>query len=152
MPVIWEGLDQLVELLGTAELRAKHGMAKGTNFHIGGVVYPRTQELVPVDTGALKLTGHWRPMDPEDPTVELEAQIVYGEGDPIVDYAVLVHEILSSYHRPPTQAKYVEQPVIQTLELWEIACTNAVELEFRATRWSPLGGGASSVATMESEL
>jgi hypothetical protein len=30
---------------------------------------------------------------------------------PLAPYALYVHEIIGNYHNPPTQAKYLEQPV-----------------------------------------
>lgn len=60
--------------------------------------------LVPVDTGTLKRSAT---------TVLRKAT---GTGIVIVDvkystyYALAVHEILYYYHKPPTQAKFLEQP------------------------------------------
>jgi hypothetical protein len=70
-------------------------------------VFDESQQLVPVDTGALQASG----------TLELaneyflEATIEYGaDNDPLVDYAVVVHEDLQFQHAAPTQAKYLEVP------------------------------------------
>lgn len=60
--------------------------------------------LVPVDTGALKRSA----------TTVLRKST--STGTVIVDvkystkYALAVHEILYYYHKPPTQAKFLEQP------------------------------------------
>ena len=73
-------------------------------------VYAESQVLVPVNTGALKgsgrivRTGRWR----SDGTPEIA--VVYG--NEIVNYAVKVHEDLDAYHESPTQAKYLEIPLV----------------------------------------
>jgi hypothetical protein len=36
-------------------------------------------------------------------------------GGPAASYALYVHEIIGNYHKPPTQAKYLEQPFMQSL-------------------------------------
>jgi hypothetical protein len=89
-----------------------------------------SQELVPVDTGALKLSGrveedrgslgYRRTFGATGTTFSY--RVVYGGrasggimgvagADVHVDYAVIVHERMEVYHKPPTQAKYLEQAV-----------------------------------------
>jgi hypothetical protein len=36
-------------------------------------------------------------------------------GGPAASYALYVHEIIGNYHNPPTQAKYLEQPVMEAM-------------------------------------
>jgi hypothetical protein len=76
-------------------------------------IWAYSQILVPVATledaasrgtvpGSLKRSGHVARHGHADYTVEY--------GGPDAPYAIYVHEILSYYHRPPTQAKFLEQP------------------------------------------
>ena len=78
-------------------------------------IFVQSQNLVPVDTGALKASGHVN-TETEPHSIE------YGGGDyftgesgrgNVVDYAVVVHEDMSVGHAPPTQAKYLELPLVQ---------------------------------------
>jgi hypothetical protein len=67
--------------------------------------FNKSQDLVPVDTGRLKSSGRV-----EMPVVtgnNVVVQIAYG-----TEYALPVHENLEAYHASPTQAKYLEQPVL----------------------------------------
>ncbi len=59
----------------------------------------KSQEIVPVDTGELKESGHIE-------TTKNSAAVVYE-----AEHAVIVHEDLDARHEPPTQAKYVEEPL-----------------------------------------
>ena len=88
----------------------KH-VAQAINEVMSGV-FARSQELVPVDTGALKASGVFIPAQEIMPTYEKpQAYINYGNAD--VDYAVYVHENLDDHHAAPTQAKYLEQPLTE---------------------------------------
>jgi hypothetical protein len=62
----------------------------------------QSQKLVPVDTGALRASAHVRQRGHGYNTV---TYVVY-----LTDYAIYVHEDLTKYHKPPTQAKFVETP------------------------------------------
>jgi len=74
-------------------------------------VFDHSQILVPVDTGALKATGTLYRNGDRDYSVEYgDPAATNGVG---VDYAAAVHEILRARHEPPTQAKFVEQPLIE---------------------------------------
>ncbi len=65
--------------------------------------------LTPVDTGALRASGHVNPpeIDGQDITVTL------GFGGPSADYAIYVHEDLEAFH-PVGQAKFMEAPLTQS--------------------------------------
>jgi hypothetical protein len=76
-----------------------------------------SQTYVPVDTGELKDSGYlevitWRGI----PVVE----IGYGlRGEP--PYAAMVHENLEAQHEAPTQAKYLERALDETMmDAWTI--------------------------------
>lgn len=74
-------------------------------------IYAESQTLVPVDTGALQESGKFTPAQLVGGVVE--ADITYG--NEMVDYAVVVHEDLQTYHEPPTGAKYLENPAAEIL-------------------------------------
>lgn len=63
----------------------------------------------PVKWGALRDSGH----------VELpeqrgaEVSVTLGYGGPSAPYAVYVHEDVMLHHRPPTQAKFLERPMLE---------------------------------------
>lgn len=71
-------------------------------------VFEESQYLVPVDTGELKASGFLE-------ADRRGAQIGYAKrGDPF--YAVFVHEQLENYHEPPTQAKFLQQPLEEQMD------------------------------------
>ena len=74
-------------------------------------VYADSQELVPVDTGALRASGKFSTgMTGKG---KFFCTISYGSdgSDGIaVDYAVYVHEDLYAHHDDPTSAKFLEIP------------------------------------------
>ena len=70
-------------------------------------VMDTSQELVPVDTGALKASGFIQVFRMRS-TIQGVAGYAAG-GSPF--YAALVHENLEFYHIPPTQAKFLEEAV-----------------------------------------
>jgi hypothetical protein len=79
-------------------------------------VFDETQVRVPKETGALAGTGHIE----KNLTLggKVSSKIWYGEegeGKGVIDYAAAVHEILQAKHIPPTGAKFVEQPLIESI-------------------------------------
>jgi len=60
-------------------------------------------KICPVDTGRLRASR--RVAIIEGPG-EIKAELSYN-----TEYALRVHEDLEAYHRPPTQAKFLEMPV-----------------------------------------
>lgn len=77
-------------------------------------VFADSQVLVPVKTGALKASGKLNIKHNLLFIREPEASITYG--GPGVDYAVYVHEILTDQHAAPTQAKYLEVPMVNHID------------------------------------
>lgn len=65
-----------------------------------------SRRFVPVDTGALRGSGHVRAPLIDGDSVSVE--IAYGGA--AAPYAFIVHEDLHKRHNPPTQAKYLETP------------------------------------------
>jgi uncharacterized membrane protein len=73
------------------------------------VIFNDSQEIVPVDTGTLKNTGYvHQPQSPAPGIVE----VLVSYGGPAAAYALAVHERLGVRHKPPTQAKYLETPLL----------------------------------------
>lgn len=71
--------------------------------------FEKSQELVPVDTGDLKNSGY---LEVRRTARGVAAEIGYSKGgNP--HYGPFVHETLEFYHEPPTQAKFLEQPLIE---------------------------------------
>ena len=71
----------------------------------------RSQELVPVDTGALRSSMRF---EVDHLAAGPRVTLTYGQVNTGTDarnptkYALIVHEDLSAFHQPPTQAKYLE--------------------------------------------
>lgn len=102
------GVDQVVNSLEMV-LKKEEDAARKTLDVVGTMVFDLSQTLVPVDTGALKLSG--RKSSPRKVRAQdaFYSTISYGGGS--VDYAATVHERLDYYHEPPTSAKYLERPL-----------------------------------------
>jgi hypothetical protein len=71
-------------------------------------VLSESKKLCPVDTGTLRGSGHVN--EPTASDGNIHAEIGYSQG-----YAYWVHEIIENYHEPPTQAKYLEVPLMAAL-------------------------------------
>ncbi len=75
------------------------------------VIFAKSQILVPVDTNALRGSG-----DVSAPQMGNQGYFVdIYYGGPAAPYALYVHEIIGNYHNPPTQAKYLEQPLMEAM-------------------------------------
>lgn len=71
-----------------------------------------SQELVPVATGVLKESGY---LEKRHSQGQASVEIGYARGgNP--DYAVIVHEDPDMPHKPPTQNKFLQQPLEQDFE------------------------------------
>jgi hypothetical protein len=73
-------------------------------------VYRESQQLVPVATGALRDSGRVT-KKPIGASGFPETAVEYGNEN--VTYAVYVHENLEVEHKAPTQAKYLEVPLLK---------------------------------------
>lgn len=69
-------------------------------------IMARSKTIVPVDTGALRASGHVQLPD----TVGDKVSVRMGYGGAAAGYAVAVHEKLNVRHKSPTKAKYLEEP------------------------------------------
>ena len=105
-----EGDVELQAVLRAAQLEAPKAVAQAI-YEEAQVIFAKSQVLVPVDTSALRGSG-------DVSAIQGSGQGVYVDifyGGPAAPYALYVHEIIGNYHKPPTQAKYLEQPFMQSL-------------------------------------
>lgn len=78
--------------------KAEVGMKKAVAY-----LLRESQKIVPVDTGALKASGH---VVVQGSGFDTRAFVVYSTG-----YAIFVHEDLNARHKKGKYAKYVERPL-----------------------------------------
>ncbi len=100
------GLDALLTSVDRAvtDLRARCAAAM---YQEAEVIMAEAKSLTPVDTGALRASGHVNEPD----VSENEVTVTMGFGGPAVDYAIYVHENLAAFH-DDGQAKFLEQPLM----------------------------------------
>ena len=105
------GAEELARALAKVPGNTEQVLGKAL-YEEGQMAFAESQKLTPVDTGVLKGSGflHQPKIEPN----KISVAIVYG--GPAAPYALFVHEILSSYHASPTQAKYLELPVARRSE------------------------------------
>lgn len=94
----------LAEALDRYGRRAQTAIAKALYREAEGIM-AQSKELVPVDTGALRSSGHVRVPELRDRS----ATVVLGYGGPAAPYALYVHEDLNAFHKVG-MAKYLEVP------------------------------------------
>lgn len=107
----WSGLDVLQAVLRNTSPRATQFLTESME-EVSIVVFNESQRLVPVDTGALKSSGHVDPPDVAPGNIVINI----GYGGVAADYALRVHEDLAMRHAAPTQAKFLEQPMAMALD------------------------------------
>lgn len=108
------------ELKGTKELSARLKRlgpeavqaAAASLYQSAEAVMTKSKEICPVQTGALRASGQVGMPEVTGNNVLVEL----GYGNASVDYAVHVHENLQAFHKPPTQAKFLEQPLKESLK------------------------------------
>ena len=87
-----------------AILEARRRAAFAALNQAGERIMADSKELVPVDLGTLKASGHV--------TADESAGVVtLGYGGPAADYAIVQHESLD-FHHTTGQAKFLEEPFI----------------------------------------
>lgn len=86
-----------------------------------------SKQIVPVDTGNLRNTGHVAPPDFLQSSVSVEM----GYGGPAAPYAIYVHERLDLRHKAGQYAKFLEFPALQAVSGMEerLAAEIRAELE-----------------------
>ena len=104
------GDKELVNALKAGEEDTPQAIAQAI-YEEANVIFAKSQVLVPVDTGVLRGSGGVSA--PQMGKTGYFVDIFYG--GPAASYALLVHEIIGNYHNPPTQAKYLEQPVMEAM-------------------------------------
>ena len=104
------GDEELVNALTAGKKDAPQAIAQAI-WEEANVIFAKSQILVPVDTGVLRGSGGVSA--PQMGNQGYFVDIFYG--GPAASYALYVHEIIGNYHKPPTQAKYLEQPFMQSL-------------------------------------
>ena len=105
-----EGDLELKAILEAAREKSPLAVAQAI-WEEANLIFAKSQVLVPVDTGVLRGSGGVSA--PQKGTTGYFVDIFYG--GPAADYALYVHEIIGNYHKPPTQAKYLEQPFMEAL-------------------------------------
>lgn len=105
-----EGDAELKAFLRTAAEQTPKAVATAI-WEEANLIFAKSQTLVPVDTGVLRGSGGVSA--PQGDGRSMFVDIFYG--GPAAPYALFVHEILEYYHKPPTQAKYLEQPFMEAI-------------------------------------
>ena len=104
------GDEELVNALKAGKEDTPQAIAQAI-WEEANVIFAKSQVLVPVDTGVLRGSGGVSA--PQMGSQGYFVDIFYG--GPAASYALYVHEIIGNYHNPPTQAKYLEQPVMEAM-------------------------------------
>jgi hypothetical protein len=103
--VVTEGMDELARLLvkGGAVAVAATGRAL---YAEANDIFNKSQAQVPVDTGALRSSGHVSLPVATPRSIE----VTIGYGGAAAPYAYYVHENLEANHPKGGKAKYLEDP------------------------------------------
>ena len=104
------GDQELVNALKAGKENTPRAIAQAI-YEEANIIFAKSQILVPVDTGILRGSGGVSA--PQMGNQGDFVDIFYG--GPAAPYALFVHEIIGNYHNPPTQAKYLEQPVMEAM-------------------------------------
>lgn len=106
---------------------AMEGAARQALREHAETVLAASKRLVPVDTGVLRGSGVVVPVAKTGTTLT----VVIAYGGPAAPYALAVHERPDMWHDPPTQWKYLEQPMLELAPTFEGRLAAAIQ---RATR------------------
>jgi hypothetical protein len=110
-PFTLEGDETLRRFLQTAKKETPLAVAQAV-WEEANLIFAKSQRIVPVDTGVLRGSGGVSsPQSMSGGGTYVD--IFYG--GPAAPYALYVHEIIENYHKAPTQAKYLEQPFMESL-------------------------------------
>lgn len=103
--IIIDSPKEIVESLTALRDRAPAELAEGI-WRFASTVMNESAKICPVDTGFLRGSRYInKPVMYED---EINLNLGYS-----AEYAIYVHENLLAQHKPPTQAKFLEVPLIQ---------------------------------------
>lgn len=99
-----QGIDTVVGVLRSAAASANPQLSARI-YRAMQVIFKETQRQCPKRTGTLRASGSVSLPD--------RGEVSIGYGGPAAEYAVWVHENLQAKHKPPTKAKFVEDPMHQ---------------------------------------
>lgn len=133
-----KGLQKAIN--GCTRLERNLGVAAGETAKEGcELLFKRSQVEVPRKTG--QLGGSGRYVIHRAGGYHRTRSVKYGYNvndspiESVLDYAAAVHEILKASHKPPTKAKFVEDPLFQGIRSYKqfgkIAAKKAVRKSFR---------------------
>src|SRR4029434_8732072 len=105
MEVKVSGLDQVFKNLEATSEQIIQALARAL-YEDGGALLKEAQAITPWEFGVLVGSGYVTL--PE--ITGSKIKVVLGFGGAAQAYAEIVHERLDVYHKPPTQAKYLETP------------------------------------------
>lgn len=125
--VDFKGGDEVMRALRLLGEKAPDAMGKSL-YQEGNDILRAAKVLTPIDTGVLR--GSAFVNLPEVNGSEVSVTLGYGQA--AKDYAEVQHEELSYYHKPPTQAKYLEQPFNEAVANgMEQRITSKLQQEFK---------------------
>lgn len=105
------GEEKLLRLLAQGGPAAAQATGRAM-YEEAQIIFAESQRLVPVRTGALRASGQVFPPKAVGSNIEVE----FGYGGAAAPYATYVHERLDLSHDSPTQAKFLETPVLQAAD------------------------------------
>jgi len=121
-----KGLNRLIRKMDALGGNVNREIAPAL-FQEAEEIMGRSKELVPVDTGVLRSSGHvQRPK-----TDRNGVQVTLGYGGPAEAYALAVHENLQASHKKGQQAKYLEQPFLEAAPRIKQAVRRALDKAIR---------------------
>lgn len=115
-------------------LAAMRGIREGAEKIMG-----EADVLIPKDTLTAIESGRIGEVVDEGTAVSITFGYGYGGGvnpktlNPISEYIVPLHEILEAHHDPPTQAKFLEEPLFLYAAEMEADLGAAIEAELRTS-------------------
>ncbi len=96
------GVRDIIRNISKTNQEMARRLEKGL-IKAGFFIQRKSQQRVPVDTGALKNSAYTAK---NGSGLSTEVLVGYTQS-----YAIYVHEILTARHKPPTMAKFLEYPV-----------------------------------------
>lgn len=103
----FDGGDELRRVIRELGPRASRAVARAL-YQQGEVIMTEAKKRTPVDTGALRASGHVHPLE----ITAGQVAVLLGFGGPSAPYAIYVHENLHAHH-PVGQAKFLESAVLE---------------------------------------
>ena len=121
-----KGMDKLSATLQALGDRAPKALGRAL-WREGTAIMTDARAITPVDTGVLRNSGLVNLPVVSNGKVE----VTLGFGGAASAYAEVQHEEVTYYHTPPTQYKYLEQPLLQAARMMEqrLAATLLAEMK-----------------------